>query len=191
MIPATGTPPFQIGTLARDAQAARDRHDRCFGVRPWIGSGWGRTQFWDGVTNEIVEIRYRAMFGRLTDDLALEFIEVDPLTPAPRVWDLDQAQATAHLGYWCRDTRAAAEELIALGGTIVLARVSSPELGAALLARATGEPLPAGLDMCYIATAEGLLVELVPAAIWGGRLRASFGDGIDNVLAAPSRELLA
>ncbi len=81
MTPAICTPPFQIGTLARDAQAARDRHEHNFGVCPWVGSGWRWAQFWDGASNEVLELRYRAMFGRLTDDLGLEFIEVDPATP--------------------------------------------------------------------------------------------------------------
>jgi len=191
MIPAIGTPPFQIGTLARDAQAARDRHDRGFGVRPWISSDWNSGHFWDGMANEVVEVRHRVMFGRLTGDIALEFIEVDPAGPAPRAWDLDRAEITAHLGYWCRDTRPVAEALLAAGGAMVMARVTGPELGDALTARAVADPLPAGLDTCYIATAEGLLVELVPAAIWGGRLRASFGDAIDDVLAAPPSGLLA
>ncbi|MGO9384827.1 MAG: hypothetical protein ACLP4W_22735 [Mycobacterium sp.] len=39
--------------------------------------------------------------------------------------------------------------------------------------------------MCYVTTDEGLLVELVPRFVWGSRLRASFGDGIDDVLDAP------
>ena len=178
-----GTTPFQIGTLVPDVDTARARHEGGLGVGPWVDSGWKTGRYWDGPSNTVLDVRQRAAFGRLTPDLALEFIQVD--SPAPRVWDLGTADATAHLGYWAHDTRAAAAALLELGATLVMARASDPEVAAALVTWTAGDPLPAGLDMCYLATGDGLLVELVPTAIWAGRLRIAFGDGIDDVLAPP------
>ncbi len=184
------TSPFQIGTLVPDIEAARHCHESGFGVGPWVDSGWKTGRYWDGDTNTVLDVRQRAVFGRLTADLAIEFIQVAAAGPAPRVWDLERADATAHLGYWARDTRTAAAALVAAGARLVMARATDPDLAAALTARGPEDPLPEGLDMCYLATGDGLLVELVPTAIWGGRLRDGFGDGIDDVLAAPPTDLL-
>lgn len=182
--------PFQIGTIVRDIDAHVRREADLFGIGPWIDSGWMTADYWDAPSGRVLTVRHRAVFGRLDAHTALEFIEVDPGTEAPAVWDLDSTHATAHLGYWAADPRAAATALLAEGGELAMARVTTPEMARALSDRAPGDPPPEGLDMCYMATGAGLLVEFIPTRIWGGRLRSSFGDGLEAVLCAPPADLI-
>ena len=72
-----------------------------------------------------------------------------------------------------------------------MARANSPGVRA-LTVEAAADPdgVPDELDSCYVLTAAGQLVELVPAAIWSGRLVDTFGPDTPDVIPRPPGELL-
>ena len=182
--------PFHFGYAAVDVDRATAAHS-ALGVRRWVRSEWRTTVYFDAGTGGLVEPRTRVAYGRLTDDIALEFIEVDPSGPVPLVWRLSgDGVGPGHLGHWVRDTRPVAQRLLRAGGRIVMARANSDGVRA-LTVEAAADPdgVPEGLDTCYVLTATGQLVELVPAAIWSGRLVTTFGPDTPEVIPRPPSEL--
>ena len=187
----TDAVPFHFGYAAADLDRATAAHS-ALGVRSWVFSEWRTTVYFDAGTGGLVEPRSRVAYGRLTDDIALEFIEVDGSGPVPMVWRLSAAGiGTGHLGHWVRDTGPVAQRLVRAGGRIVMARASSAGVRA-LTTGSAADPdgVPEGLDTCYVLTATGQLVELVPASIWSGRLVATFGPGTPDVIPRPPSGLL-
>lgn len=187
----TDAVPFHVGFAAADLDEAMTLHSG-HGVRRWVTTDWHTTVYFDAAAGGLVEPRYRVAYGRLTDEFAVEFLTVDPAGPVPLPW---QASATgvgaAHLGHWVRDTRPVTQRLLKAGGRIVMARASSPGVRA-LTPETAADPdgVPEGLDSCYVLTAAGQLVELVPAAIWSGRLVDTFGPDTPEVIPRPPSELL-
>jgi hypothetical protein len=180
----TDAVPFHFGFAVADLDRATVAHS-ALGVRRWVRSEWRTTVYFDAGTGGLVEPRSRVAYGRLTAEIALEFLEVDRSGPVPMVWQL-AGIGTGHLGHWVRDTRPVAQRLLRAGGRIVMARASSPGVRA-LTADAAADPdgVPEGLDTCYVLTASGQLVELVPAGIWSGRLVTTFGPDTAEVIPRP------
>lgn len=187
----TDAVPFHVGFAAADLDEAMTLHSG-HSVRRWVTTDWHTTVYFDAAAGGLVEPRYRVAYGRLTDEFAVEFLTVDPAGPVPLPW---QASATgvgaAHLGHWVRDTRPVTQRLLKAGGRIVMARASSPGVRA-LTPETAADPdgVPEGLDSCYVLTAAGQLVELVPAAIWPARLVDTFGPDTPEVIPRPPSELL-
>jgi hypothetical protein len=187
----TDAVPFHVGFAAADLDRAMTLHSG-LGVHRWVSTDWHTTEYFDAAADGLVQPRYRAVYGRLTDEFAVEFLAVDPSGPVPVPW---QTSATgvgaAHVGHWVRDTRPVAQRLLRAGGRIVMARASSPGVQA-LTTEAAADPdaVPDGLDSCYVLTAPGQLVELVPAAIWSGRLVDTFGPDTPAVIPRPPDELV-
>jgi catechol 2,3-dioxygenase-like lactoylglutathione lyase family enzyme len=188
----TDTVAFHFGFACSDADRGAERYTE-LGVRRWVRSQWRTTPYFDAGVDGIVEPRSRVVYGRLTDDIAVELLEVDPSVAAPMVWLLDDAGVgRVHFGHWVRDTAPVARRLLRAGGRIVMARANSPA-AAALTVATAGDPeaVPDELDSCYVLTGEGQLVELVPARIWSGRLVDTFGPDTHSVIPAPPAEMLA
>jgi hypothetical protein len=184
--------PFHYGFSVSDVDEATRAHSLA-GVQRWVYSEWRTTTYFDAGTGGLVEPRTRVAYGRLTDDIALEFIEVDRSGPVPMVWEISAAGVgTGHLGHWVGDSRPVAQRLLRAGGRIVMARASSPGVEA-FTNELAGDPdsVPDGLDTCYVLTSSGQLVELVPAVIWAGRLVSTFGAGTADVIPEPPGHLLA
>jgi len=182
----TDAVPFHFGYAAADLDRATGLHSG-LGVRRWVRSEWRTTVYFDAGAGGLIEPRSRVAYGRLTDDIALEFLEVDPAGPAPLVWQLSAAGVgPGHLGHWVRDSAPVARRLLRAGGRIVMARADS-DATRALTVEAAADPdgVPDELDTCYVLTAAGQLVELVPAAIWSGRLVTTFGPDTPEVIPRP------
>jgi hypothetical protein len=183
--------PFHFGFVVADLDRATAAHSG-LGVRSWVFSRWRTTVYFDAGTGGLVEPRSRVAYGRLTDDIALEFIMVDRSGPVPLAWQLSGAGiGTGHLGHWVRDTKPVAQRLVRAGGRIVMARANSAGVQALTTdGAADADRVPDGLDACYVLTAAGQLVELVPAAIWSGRLVSTFGPDTADVIPRPPSGLL-
>jgi hypothetical protein len=183
--------PFHFGFAVYDLDRATTLHSG-LGVTRWVVTDWHTTAYFDAAAGGVVEPRYRVAYGRLTDDVALEFIVADPAGPVPGPWQRTGAGVGAgHTGHWVRDSRPVAQRLVRAGGRIAMARVSSPGV-AALTPAAAADPdgVPEGLDACYVLTATGQLVELVPAAVWAGRLVDTFGPDTHAVIPRPPDRLV-
>lgn len=183
--------PFHYGFSVTDLDAATKAHS-ALGVSRWVFTEWSSLPYYDAGAGGLIEPRYRAAYGRLTDQIALEFVVADPASPVPVPWRLSAAGiGPGHLGHWVRDPRPVARRLLREGGRIVMARASSPGVEA-LTPRAAADPdaVPEGLDTCYVLTATGQLVELVPARIWAGRLVTTFGPDVPHVIPRPPAHLV-
>lgn len=182
---------FHFGFAVDDLDRATELHSG-LGVTRWVFTDWHTTAYFDAEAGGLVEPRYRAAYGRLTDDVALEFVVADPAGPVPVPWRPSGSGIGAgHLGHWVRDPRAVAQRLVRQGGRIVMARAASAGVEA-LTPEAAADPdgVPEGLDACYVLTATGQLVELVPAAIWSGRLVTTFGPDTHAVIPRPPDRLV-
>jgi hypothetical protein len=187
----TDAVPFHVGFAAADLDGGMSLHSG-LGVQRWVVTDWHTTAYFDAAAGGLVEPHYRAAYGRLTDRFAVELLTVDPSGPVPLPWQASGTGVGAgHLGHWVRDTRPVAQRLLKAGGRIVMARASSPGVEA-LTPEAAADPdgVPEGLDACYVLTAAGQLVELVPAAIWSGRLVDTFGPDTPDVIPRPPDELV-
>lgn len=178
------TTPFQVGALVRNLDEAMTLHT-ALGVTDWVTSGWRTGEYYDRAQDAVLSPNSRVAFGRLTPDLSIELIELDPTGPRPAVWDIDADGPTAHVGYWVEDSQPIASKLIAAGGTLMLAKATM-----ASLLELDPEPrprdwVPDELDACYISMGNGLLVELVPEAIWETRLPDGFGADVAKAIPAP------
>jgi len=183
----TDAVPFHVGFAVTDLDAATALHSG-LGVRRWVLSGWRTGAYFDAGAGGLVEPRSRVAYGRVSDELAVELIEVDLSGPVPASWQL----GAGHLGHWVRDTGPVAQRLLRAGGRIVMARASSAGVRA-LTAEAAADPdrVPDGLDACYVLAGTGQLVELVPTAIWSGRLVTTFGPDTPDVIPRPPGRLMA
>jgi catechol 2,3-dioxygenase-like lactoylglutathione lyase family enzyme len=183
----TGAVPFHVGYAVADLDAATALHSG-LGVRRWVFSGWRTGVYFDARAGGVAEPRSRVAYGRAAEGFAIELIEADPAGPVPAPW----RTGTAHLGHWVRDTAPVARELLRAGGRIVQARAATAAVRA-LTAAASADPgqVPDDLDACYVLTSTGQLVELVPAAIWSGRLVTTFGPDTPQVIPRPPDELPA
>jgi len=145
------------------------------------------TRYYDAGTGGVIEPRSRVAYGRLTDDIAVEFLEVDRAGPVPLVWQLAEGGVeTAHIGHWVTETAPVARRLLADGGRIVMARATPSGVGA--LTPVTDcelDAVPDSLDACYILTRARQIVELVPGRIWSGRLVDTFGPQSTAVIPRP------
>lgn len=183
--------PFHFGFAVADVDAATELHGR-LGVSRWVRSQWRTTTYFDAGSGGLVEPRSRVAYGRLTDRVALEFLEVDRRGPVPLAWRLTaDGVGAGHLGHWVADTAPVARRLLRDGGRIVMARADSPGLQE-LTTESAGDPdaVPDELDACYVLTAAGQLVELVPARIWSGRLVDTFGPDVPEVIPQPPSRLV-
>jgi hypothetical protein len=182
----TDTVAFHFGFACSDVEAGSEQYTR-LGVRQWVRSQWRTTAYFDAATNGIIEPRSRVAYGRLTDDIAVELLETDPSGPVPLVWQLDGVGVgRAHFGHWVEDTAPVARRLLREGGRIVMARANWPGVEAFTVERSTDpDALPDDLDTCYVLTAGGQLIELVPARIWSGRLVDLFGPDTASVIPEP------
>jgi catechol 2,3-dioxygenase-like lactoylglutathione lyase family enzyme len=183
----TDAVPFHTGFAVADLTAATALHSG-LGVERWVFSGWRTGAYFDAAAGGVVEPRSRVAYGRVGGESAVELIEVDPAGPVPVAWRL----GSGHLGHWVRDTGPVARRLLRAGGRIVLARAASAGVRA-LTAESAADPeqVPDGLDACYVLTGTGQLIELVPAAIWSGRLVTGFGPDTLEVIPRPPDRLLA
>ena len=183
--------PFHFGFAVRDLDRATRQHS-ALGVSRWVFTDWHRTRYFDARAGGLIEPRYRVAYGRLTDDLALEFLITDPDSAVPMPWEVSGAGlGTGHIGHWTRDTGPVARRLLREGGRIVFARAASPAVEA-LTPEAAADPdgVPEGLDACYVLTAGGQLVELLPARVWAGRLVDTFGPDTPRVIPRPPAHLV-
>lgn len=183
--------PYHYGFGVSDLDAAMAAHG-ALGVSRWVVTDWNSVKYFDAAAGGIVEPRYRAAYGRVSETIALEFLVADPAHDQPGTWLLTgPGIGTGHLGHWVRDVRPVAQRLLRDGGRIVLALASTPEIEA-LTVEAAADPdrLPDWLDTCYVLTAAGQLVELVPAAVWAGRLVDVFGPDTPNVIPRPPAHLV-
>jgi hypothetical protein len=182
--------PFHFGFIVADLDDATETHGQA-GVSSWIFSGWRTSTYFDATSGGLITPRSRVAYGRLSADIALEFIEVDRDGPVPMPWQITgNGVGTGHLGHWVQDTKPVAERLLRAGGRIVMARASTPGVEALTAADAADpERVPEGLDTCYVLTSTGQLVELVPAAIWAGRLVSTFGPETAQVIPRPPAHL--
>jgi hypothetical protein len=186
----TDAVPFHFGFAVADRDEATAIHGR-IGVREWVLSEWRTTRYFDAGCGGIVEPRTRVAYGRLTDEIALEFLEVDRSGAVPLVWRLAEGGVgLGHLGHWVEETRPVAQRMLREGGRIVMARANSPAVEALTVADA-GNPdaVPEALDTCYVLTAAGQLIELVPARIWSGRLVDTFSPRTQSVIPKPPSHL--
>ncbi|MCW2526730.1 MAG: hypothetical protein JWM76_1590 [Pseudonocardiales bacterium] len=176
--------PFQAGAIVSDIEEQIELH-KPLTAGPWAVSKWAKTPYYDARADCVIEPRWRAAFGRLSPTLALEFIQIDRSHPLPVVWDLESELTKGHVGYWSKDPRATAVEIIRGGGKLLMARATTPELMDLKDQVRDPDWLPASLEMCYLSTGAGLLIELIPTSIWGTRLVASFGPEIQSIMPPP------
>jgi hypothetical protein len=175
--------PFHVGTVVDDLDEAIELHQE-LGTGPWVQSPWKTGTYFDARQRCLVQARSRVAFGRLSPTMAVELIEPDLTGPVPDAWRRDTGVPTAHIGYWTTDPRAAALDVVARGGKLLLARAVNAEE----FEDPPTDPswLPTGLDTSYLETAAGLLLEFVPASIWESRLPGLFGDQIGEAMPGPS-----
>jgi hypothetical protein len=163
------TAPFQVGALVPDLDEAIALHS-AFGATDWVTSGWRTGEYYDRGHDAVISPSSRVAFGRLTNDLAIELIELDATGPRPVVWDMEAAPATAHIGYWVEDTQPIAAELIAAGGTLLLAKATVPALQSLPEEARARDWVPEELDACYVRKT---------------RLPAGFGSRVAQAIPAP------
>ena len=184
--------PFHVGFAVSDLDAAMTVQSG-LGVSRWVTTGW-RTgaPYFDAAAGGIVEPRSRIAYGRAGEELAVELMEVDPAGAVPLPWRVSaDGFSTTHLGHWVRNPAPVARDLLAAGGRIVFAKATTDGVRALTpSAAADPEAVPDDLDTCYVLTATGQLVELVPAAIWAGRLVDTFGPDTPNVIPRPPDRLV-
>lgn len=175
---------FHLGAVVADLDEAMEFNSR-LGMARWVTSGWKIARYYDVRENQAIDVRSRVAFGKLNAGLALEFIEVDRSGPVPLVWDIQDPGCHPHLAYWVDDPRAVAARLIDAGSRLLMARASTAELENLKAPVTESGHLPAVLDTCYLSSPSGLFAELVPTAIWGTRLPATFGPDVHDVMPAP------
>jgi Glyoxalase/Bleomycin resistance protein/Dioxygenase superfamily len=185
--------PFHVGFAVADLDTAMTVQSG-LGVSRWVSTDW-RTgaPYFDAAAGGLLEPRSRVAYGRAGDGFAVELVEVDPAGPVPLPWRVSaDGISTTHLGHWVREPAPVARDLLAKGGRIVFAKATTDGVRA-LTPEAAADPgrVPDDLDTCYVLTATGQLVELVPAAIWAGRLVATFGPDTPEVIPRPPDRLLA
>ncbi|HTC69657.1 MAG TPA: VOC family protein [Acidothermaceae bacterium] len=177
--------PSHLGSAVRDLDEAMEFHSK-LGIVEWATSGWKQATYYDRDHDGLVDVRSRVAFGRLNSGLALEFIEVDPSQPVPSVWRLGHPDCAPHVGYWVESPNTIARQLVESGCRLLLARASNDGVRSLRKVDLDAKLLPDELDACYFSSNTGVLVELVPKAIFTSRLPATFGEAITRTLPAPT-----
>jgi glyoxalase/bleomycin resistance protein/dioxygenase superfamily protein len=177
--------PSHLGSTVRDLDEAMEFHSK-LGILEWATSGWKQATYYDRDHDAVIEVRSRVAFGRLNSGMAREFIEVDPSGPVPSVWRLGHPDCIPHVGYWVENPSTIARQLVDSGCRLLLARASNDGVRSLRRIDLDAQHLPDVLDACYFSSDTGVLVELVPKAIFTSRLPATFGEAISRMLPAPS-----
>jgi hypothetical protein len=177
--------PSHLGSTVRDLDEAMEFHSK-LGILEWATSGWKQATYYDRDHDAVIEVRSRVAFGRLNSGMAREFIEVDPSQPVPSVWRLGHPDCIPHVGYWVESPNTIARQLVDSGCRLLLARASNEGVRNLRKADLDARHLPDVLDACYFSSNTGVLVELVPKAIFTSRLPATFGEAISRMLPAPA-----
>lgn len=175
--------PFHIGTVVSDLDEAIALHET-LGIRSWSKAAWASSDYFDAGHGHAITVRKRVSFGRLSDDMSLELIEVDRTSSVPEVWDVESGGPVTHIGYWSANPTRDAQKIIDAGGELLLARGFSDEiLKAAPAVRGTW--MPERLDTCYLSSGTGLHIEFLPEYAWEQRMPALLGDQRDRLITGP------
>ncbi len=175
-----------LGTAVAELDSALDFH-ATLGITEWATSGWKTAEYYDAGSR-------RCRRGQITGGIRPAELGRGAGVHRGRssraralglaAWAPRLCTRTSDTG--CATRASWPSDLIEAGCRLLLARASNDGVRRLRADDLADGRLPDVLDTCYFSTTTGVLVELVPGAIFATRLPATFGAEITRMLPAPA-----